>query len=66
MTLKQLLNDINDAVYQHPVMLDKEIRDIEIMKYDGTNTVELVKFKIIMCDGVENTFVAGWNSSLYR
>ena len=66
MTLKQLLNDINDAVYQHPIMLDKEIGDIEAMKYDGSNTVEQVKFKIIICDGVKNTFIVGWNPNLYR
>ena len=66
MTLKQLLNDINDAVRQHPIMLDKEIRDIEVMKHDGSDTVEQVKFKIIVCDGIENTFIAGWKSNLYR
>ena len=61
MTLKQLLSDVNDAVYQHPIMLDKEIRDIEVMKYDGTNTVEQVKFRIIECDGVEDMFITGWH-----
>ena len=66
MTLKQLLNDINDAVYQHPIMLDKEITDIEVMKYDGTDTVEQVKFKISVCDGIENTFIVGWKPNLYR
>lgn len=66
MTLKQLLNDINDAVHQNPIMLDKEIRDIEVMKYDGSDTVEQVKFKIIECNGVEDSFIAGWNSNLYR
>ena len=66
MTLKKLLNDINDAVHQHPIMFDKEIRDIEVMKYDGSDTVEQVKFKIIECDGVEDTFIVGWNPKLYR
>ena len=62
MTLKKFIDTLNQAVYQNPIMLDKEITDVETLMVESGNvkTVESIKLSINGATGITYHIIADW------
>ena len=62
MTLKKFIDTLNQAVYQNPIMLDKEITDVETLMVESGNakTVESIKLSINVATGNTYHIIADW------